>query len=146
MLPGWNFSPGSSNRAESQPGPKVWSCNRLLCFNRILSLGRAEISARAENSPCIISPLYSLMLNSWRNCWWKPVLTIYVRKPDTELKCDALYIKLSDCYIPFYAGWSLLVEFYTRKQRRKQNARTFWKDSRYPSPLKHAISVNNIMK
>jgi hypothetical protein len=42
MLPAW----------AAQTGLKFWSCNRLLCFNTILSLGRAEISAWAENSPC----------------------------------------------------------------------------------------------
>ena len=37
----------TSTRAETHPGPKFLSCNRLLCFNSILSfIGRAEISAR----------------------------------------------------------------------------------------------------
>jgi hypothetical protein len=37
-----------------QSGLEFWSCNRLLCFNRILSLGRAEIRPgnRAENFSC----------------------------------------------------------------------------------------------
>ena len=42
------FSPGSSNRAEIQPGLKFSSCNRELCFLSILLEGRAKISARAE--------------------------------------------------------------------------------------------------
>jgi hypothetical protein len=39
------FSPGSFNWAETHHGLKFLSCNSLPCFNRILSLGRAEISA-----------------------------------------------------------------------------------------------------
>ena len=36
----------AQTRPKFQPGLEFWSCNRLLCFNRILFLGRAEISAR----------------------------------------------------------------------------------------------------
>jgi hypothetical protein len=42
--PSWNYLRlhACRDRAETQPGLEFWSCNRLLCFNRILSLGRAE--------------------------------------------------------------------------------------------------------
>jgi hypothetical protein len=43
-----------------QPGLKFLSCDRLLCFNRILSLDRTEMSARETGmklSPCGESPL-----------------------------------------------------------------------------------------
>jgi hypothetical protein len=50
MLLGWvSAQPEISartaqTRLKFQPGLEFWSCNRLLCFNRILSLGRAENS------------------------------------------------------------------------------------------------------
>ena len=83
-----------------QPGLKFPSCNRSLYFTGILFFGRADISARAENSPCN-HPLIGLRpISTQENFPWTDNFSLSCELPCTTNRFKTKEIFLSKEHFP----------------------------------------------